>query len=581
MALISKASLLMVPSTYEPGTLFNVLPSGNRAPDSTDQNSGYDQTRADFDFDRGSNAAASRINSSGLIEKYRENLLVQSNQFDTTWLIGGGGTGLTLTGGQADKDGGNTAWLIDEVTNDQAIYQVVSTSGVQTFSIYAKAGTNDWMRLGLGGGTFSHAYFDLVNGALGNTLNIIDSSIEDAGNGWWRCSVTANKSINAVYVYPSEANDSAGANGSIFIQSAQLESGLVATDYLESTSVTGKAGVLVDLPRINFDANGENGSLLLEPQRANLIQYSEYFGDSSWIKSSSVVVTSNASTSPEGVENASLVSFPSSTNRSLVYVVSGISSNTDYTFSLYIKKVSGSPSDTDLKMTIYGDVVSSVTNNIGSNISGEWQRFDVTATTNGSASSLNLQLRSEVLQSMYIFGAQFEAGSYPSSYIPTMGTAETRAADSCSVTGVSDVIGQTEGTLFAQVSEFPKENNGRVFAISDGTADTYITIIKNGANTNFAVYVDVSGVAQVSYTGSGTLANNSKIAVGYKNNDYAIYVNGTQVHTDASASVPACDEVHVGQRENGSVTFIAGGSLKQTALFNERLTNAELAALTA
>ena len=86
MALIDKASLLMVPSTYEAGTLYNVLPSGNRAPDSTDQNSGYDQTRADFTFDRGSNAAATRIGSDGLIKKYRENLFVQSNQFDTTWI---------------------------------------------------------------------------------------------------------------------------------------------------------------------------------------------------------------------------------------------------------------------------------------------------------------------------------------------------------------------------------------------------------------------------------------------------------------------------------------------------------------
>ena len=65
MALIDKASLLMVPSTYEAGKLYNVLPSGNRAPDSTDQNSGYDQTRADFDFDRGTDHAATRIGSDG------------------------------------------------------------------------------------------------------------------------------------------------------------------------------------------------------------------------------------------------------------------------------------------------------------------------------------------------------------------------------------------------------------------------------------------------------------------------------------------------------------------------------------
>ena len=61
-------------------------------------------------------------------------------------------------------------------------------------------------------------------------------------------------------------------------QDAQLETGLVATDYLDSGATTAKAGVLIDLPRINYDANGENGSLLLEPQSGNLVAFSEYFG---------------------------------------------------------------------------------------------------------------------------------------------------------------------------------------------------------------------------------------------------------------------------------------------------------------
>ena len=69
MALIDKASLLMVPSTYEAGKLYNVLPSGNRAPDSTGENSGYDQTRADFDFDRGTQHGG---NASECGRAYRE-----------------------------------------------------------------------------------------------------------------------------------------------------------------------------------------------------------------------------------------------------------------------------------------------------------------------------------------------------------------------------------------------------------------------------------------------------------------------------------------------------------------------------
>ena len=107
MALIDKASLLMVPSTYEAGTLYNVLPSGNRAPDSTDQNSAYDQTRADFTFDRGSNAAATRIGSDGLIKKYRENIFLYSQDFSqSNWQVL---NATKVSTNETDPNGGLTA----------------------------------------------------------------------------------------------------------------------------------------------------------------------------------------------------------------------------------------------------------------------------------------------------------------------------------------------------------------------------------------------------------------------------------------------------------------------------------------
>ena len=565
MALIDKASLLMVPSTYEAGKLYNVLPSGNRAPDSTDQNSGYDQTRADFDFDRGSNAAATRIGSDGLIEKYRENKLLQSNAFDTTWVPQ---SGITLTANQQGYDGTNDAWKFEKTASSYRNIRIsVSVSGVYTTSVYAKAGTLDLLTIRDGSNQYARFYLSTGTYTLSNSP--VSGSMVSVGNGWYRCSVTMTTSNPTIQIYPDWNQTNAGY---IYIQNAQLESGLVSTDYLESTSVTGKAGVLVDLPRINYDANGENGALLLEPSRQQLIQYSEYFGDSSWIKSSSVVVTSNASTSPEGVENAGLVEFPASTNRSLVYVVSGISSNTDYTFSLYIKKVSGTPSDTDLKMTIYGDVVSSVTNNIGSDISGEWQRFDVTATTNGSASSLTIQLRSEVLQSMYIFAAQLEAGSYATSYIPNHGESGgvTRAADSCSVTGASDVIGQTEGTIFVDLAGF--DGNTHLVTLGDGTALNYLML-----------YISSGAIAWLSNGGlngsAGSVTATSKAALAYKGNDSALYLDGVQVLTNTSSTIPSLPNVYL--NNNATLTNVLKLETKQVTLFNERLSNAELAALTA
>ena len=69
--LLETASLVMVPSGYEDGTLGSLQP--------------LDGT-GDFTFTRGSNISATRVNEDGYIEKGYENLLLQSNSFDTTWI---------------------------------------------------------------------------------------------------------------------------------------------------------------------------------------------------------------------------------------------------------------------------------------------------------------------------------------------------------------------------------------------------------------------------------------------------------------------------------------------------------------
>ena len=129
------------------------------------------------------------------------------------------------------------------------------------------------------------------------------------GNGWYRCITTITDASNTYAMLLSlsgKTGNSVTDGDNVYIMYAQQEAGLVATDYLESTSVTGKAGVLVDLPRINYDANGENGSLLLEPSRQQLIQYSEWFGASNWNKTRATI-SDNVSVSPEGVQNAAKI----------------------------------------------------------------------------------------------------------------------------------------------------------------------------------------------------------------------------------------------------------------------------------
>ena len=96
----------MVPSTYEDGTIIQRTTVRKQSTGRNGQHNGYDQTRADFTFDRGSNLAATRVNADGLIEKGRENLLTESNSFsDSDWTK----TGVTMTRGQPGYDGSNNA----------------------------------------------------------------------------------------------------------------------------------------------------------------------------------------------------------------------------------------------------------------------------------------------------------------------------------------------------------------------------------------------------------------------------------------------------------------------------------------
>jgi len=592
MALIDKASLLMVPSTYEAGKLYNVLPSGNRAPDSTGENSGYDQTRADFDFDRGSNAAATRVNADGLIEKYRENKLLQSNQFDTSWPT----TRITLTSGHIGYDGSSDAWELESTaTSGQSsnILQNVSLSGVQTFSLYAKAGTASWFRILGDAATDYIAFFDLSgSGSVGTTSGEIEAKIVSVGSGWFRCSITANADITRVILNMAAGdNDVFPSTGdTIYIQNAQLESGMVSTDYLESTSVTGKAGVLIDLPRIDYSSGA--GALLLEPQRANLVQFSEVFNiDTSFIPSGRPAVETNATTSPEGLQNASRLTY--GVGNSLRNGPEFTFTNA-YTYSIFVKK------DVGRYVTIYaaffttsaaiGFDLDEGTCQAGGVIEpyGDgWYRVSVSKSVSGDAdkSGYFYLYSTDSLGSttstngnkLFVWGNQIEEGSYVSSYIPNHGTSGgvTRAADSCSVTGVSDVIGQTEGTFFVEFE-----------GLRSDTAP-YLALSASGSTSNRVLIYESSGInAQIKSGGSvvfqsttAPVSGNVKAAVSYKANDFVLYVNGSQYGTSSSGSTFSGSTLNEVEFDHASASLI-GAKMKQTILFKERLTNEELATLT-
>ena len=590
MALIDKASLLMVPSTYEAGKLYNVLPSGNRAPDSTDQNSGYDQTRADFDFDRGSNTAATRIGSDGLLKKYRENLLVQSNQFDTTWTK----TNTTLTSGQIGYDGGSNAWKVEATNGVHRVEQNVNFSGVNTISVYAKKGNATLLRMQTQtGGT--DVFFDLNDGTIDfQEAAAVDAQIEAVGTaGWYRCSMTINETGTNLRFLVQSSRYSVSDGDYLFIQSAQLESGLVSTDYLESTSVTGKAGVLVDLPRINFDANGENGSLLLEPSRLQMLKYSEYANE--WDVDSNVTTTINAATSPEGVLNAvKLEGLTTSANNQIFRF---IGSNTGvsvvgktFSCSLYIKPVNPNDVGKNIELSIQrtaGDYEG--LNQTFEIDSADWKRYDLSYTFTGAGSGNQTGVTFKVLRNsttiddIYCFGAQCEEASYPSSYIPNNGESGgiTRAADFMSSTnnllaGADDMAWFVDYTLEKEsTSSFRNQ-----FGYRDNADANFYMVQFPNSNTHEFRYRGVGGV-NVDMTPSideSTYGLHRKIVYLKRGTTLKVFCNGSQISTTTNAGATTFSTTN----ENFEVgsNYPPEMNIKEFVVFNGTISDAEAITLT-
>ena len=513
-------------------------------------------TNGDFTFSRGSNLAATRVDVNGLIEKGRENLLLQSNTFDTTWLS----DRMVLTSGQVDKDGGATAWKIAPNTdnNTHRTRQVVSVSGVQTYSIYAKSAGYDWLFLYING---SYAYFNLSTGTIGNTGSIIDSEIVASTNGYYRCSITYSNSVTNAEIYVADSNGSYvfAGNGTdgIYIQDAQLEAGLVATDYIETGASTAQAGILEDMPRLDYSGGASCPSLKLEPQRTNLIGQSEYFD--SWTKVGSPTITNNYGISPEGLTNSTRLE---TTSDRIAYDL--VTINANETFSIYMK---GSGT---LRMQVGDD-------NFYPSVTSDWVRYEFKTTQAGNR---NLQIRGNgSAVDVELYGAQYERASYPTSYIPNhSGGSVTRSLDSCVATSVSDLIGQTQGTFYWEgaLEENPSGANMQ-FALSDGTTSQQIKFVVSSSSTYVAAEVKNGGVQQFYNNHNIDAKTNRKYAIAYKANDFAFYIDGTQIATDTSGSVPACTKISF---DNGVAANNIHGVFNNVILFPTRLSNAELAALT-
>ena len=167
-------------------------------------------------------------------------------------------------------------------------------------------------------------------------------------------------------------------------------------------------------------------------------------------------------------------------------------------------------------------------------------------------------------------------GSYATSYIQSTSSSATRVADACFKTGISSLIGQTSGVIFLDINRTQKSENYNI-PIFVGSGNNFIQLYFRSTN-DLVGQVYTSAGQQAAIVSSALANGRYKIALAYASNDFAFYINGTQIGTDTSGTVPTCSQVIVGNDDSGNFNF--NDSINEVILFPTRLSNSELASLT-
>jgi hypothetical protein len=572
MSLFDSASLVITPNGQKAGKLYSIKPS--------DGSGDLVVTRA---------TTATRVNSAGLVEVVPVNLLQYSEQFDNAaWVK----AGVNITPNTTIAPNGTLT--ADTLNASIELYQTIPAITNTTYTISL------WVKLL----TATNLCLVVNNAAAWNTIGGESFDATDGLNTstWTRISYTFTTPSTlpvGVVNFHIGANSETGLTqsaGNVYIWGAQVVEGSTAKSYYPTTT-------RLNIPRLDY-TNGSCPSILVEPQRTNLALRSEEFNNAYWT-TLDATVTANNTNSPSG--NSTADQLAGNGNGTLVRLSSSIIAgtlNATYTASCFFKK--GTNNFVLFQAAVLGatgvtfayvDLVNGTSPQSGvtiKNYGNDWYRVSFTFTLGAIFANIDLRIfptpstttttfptNADALnKSVYIYGAQLEAGSYATSYIPTTSASVTRNADVISKTGISSLIGQTEGVLLFDFKYTQLDSNGLIpITIGQNSSNHAYFYIDGNESISFDFIYSGSDVVNIS-TASGFAVKGQryKIAFAYKQNDFVLYINGVQIGTDNSGLIPSFSELNFGYPY--AIGYSYPNSINLTALWKTRLTNAELAQLT-
>ena len=543
------------------------------------------------------------------------------------------GTGWSISGGKAISDGTSGSSNLTQggaVTPGKTYKITITVSDYVSGNVQVSAGAAPRGTMTANGTYTFYQYATPANGfyviAQSNFVGSIDNvSVKEVGQNWtfgtgWSMgdgkavcdgSQTGNSSIQQsgiaqvgnIYKITFDLVVSSGfinyVNLGGWIDGTNLTTSGTYTYYTDTTTATDNLGIAAsadftgsidnvsiieitddtDIPRIDY-TNG-TGALLLEPQSTNLLTYSEDFSQWGTGIGSSIESNTQETLSPQGIYNATKITATTTTDPYIFKFVNVTA--VTHTASVYVKGVGNSVGKQARFLFWYIGTATGSTTSIPFTLTSEWQRVDGSFTPTG-AGTLAIRLdfpadTAEVGDAGYLYGFQCEPLSYATSYIPTNGSTVTRSADVANNSGNANLINSTEGVLYAEIAALANSGNKRRISLSDGTDSNGVILSLPEPDDRIKIIIRSGGAVQVNSQSTVviTATDFNKIAIKYKENDFALWVNGIEVFVDSSGLAP------IGLNKlafdfDGSNNFY--GNVKALAVFKEVLTDAELAQIT-
>ena len=503
-AFYNKASWILTPSAYAEDKLFALKP--------TNGNGDLTVVRA---------SAATRVNSSGFVEDSCYNLAGYSQQFDNAYWTK---ANVNVTPNDTTApDGTVTADKLLETTTNGAHYALKSivTSGYIRVSFYIKpiGGRTKFKIRSESPQAPTSASF-LLTGSGSVTAGT--GSVEALNNGWYLCEAHSSAvGTGALGYFLVQSLDDLGNESFIgdvtkgmYLWQAQVVNGITKRIDLPTTD-------RLDVPRIDH-STGEP-AILVEPQRTNLLTYSNNFNDAIW-QVVSATKTVNTAISPSGGIGACRFLTLANTTSYLYIAALAISTATVYTVSAYIKTNGTGLNDVRLYTTTGGTSINFTATN-------QWQKISYTFTSTGTTTNIGFRGVTGVETDVLVWGIQLEVGAYPTSYIPTTTAAVTRNADTFTRNNIytNGLITASGGSWYVELENnlaLTRDNNVAGLYLDQSLGANGFAIRNNAAGQQLTISKYVASVRSELYT---TLTNTVKILINWNGATADVFVNGVKV----------------------------------------------------